>query len=203
MAIKPVPGTARISWLLRLHGSQVVNTLHVTGPDLQTGEGLTTLAQAARDAYVANVLPTLSSQLVLEGVNALDLNSALGPSVSLPAGLVAGGIGQPSHPSNVAFCITLQTTARGRSGRGRMYLAGIRQDAGPNSTVDPQTRTSLVVGVTDLVADLASVGYQAVLVSRYGGKAERPVPLVLPIVAVRSVDAVLDSQRRRLPGRGS
>lgn len=106
-------------------------------------------------------------------------------------------------PLNVAFCVKLSTGLTGRSQRGRWYWgnlsSGILIDAG-HIAVANQTGYANVLNT--LLANLATAGYTMVVTSYMTGGAWRSAGQNTPVVTCLAIDNALDSQRRRLPGRG-
>jgi len=108
----------------------------------------------------------------------------------------AGSKGTDALPASVANVVKWTTGFAGRSFRGRTYVPGwVDADA---------TGSSFVNSAITQVQALAS----ALLL--YAGSGSQPVDfmvasikdLALRIVTGFAVDAIVDSQRRRLPGRG-
>jgi len=106
-------------------------------------------------------------------------------------------------PFNCAHCVSFRTANRGRSGRGRNYVMGLSDSEAAASAIQT-TRLNLDVNAYAALVGAGTfvAGLQFCVVSRYSGGAPRSVALIQPITSVLSVDATIDSQRRRLPGRG-
>jgi hypothetical protein len=60
-----------------------------------------------------------------------------------------------------------------------------------------------VTAVNQMIVDLAGLGWTLVIVSRQHNKVARTTAEVTPILTATVVDYNVDSQRRRLTGRGT
>lgn len=118
----------------------------------------------------------------------------------LSGSLVGDGL-----PLNVAACVTLSTGRAGRAGRGRFYVgclgessaAGSRFTAGfVNSMNEAFEALRFRPGVDGLP------GYRLVVYSTELGGNPRVAGLATEVTSAYLRDNVVDSQRRRLPGRG-
>jgi len=134
---------------------------------------------------------------------ALDSNSAPVATSTLYSGTQGSRTGGNYMPQNVAWVISFRTALRGRANRGRNYIPLSSQDyyAAPSS-----------------INSSGRDGYLAVYRALLPGGSSDPTPnrwcvisrqldgvvqgRAVPITAVVAVNDVLDSQRRRLPGRG-
>jgi len=108
-------------------------------------------------------------------------------------------------PNEVALCVTLSSGFRGRSARGRWYVAGIpesfRADANNITTTAAEGYRSdvqaLIAAVDALARFIVVVSYISNNAPRVGG----PVYFVVETAVVK--DTIFDSQRRRKPGVGA
>lgn len=165
------------------------------------------LATAAATFYGAihdAILPLLSNQVQLDSTVAIDQTTFDGPvGIFVGPGTDVGGVADNPAPSNVAFCVTKLTAGRGRGARGRWYLPGIPKEKFiGQSELDTTYVNSLVAGSNDVLSAMATANFFGAVVSRQLNKVDRVAGLVRPITAFRAYDNVVDSQRRRLPGRG-
>lgn len=204
MAFIPVPATAEVNINQRLDGEQVQNNLYFYNPSLWSSEALQNLANAI-GGWVENFLyPPLSQDLSLVEVVATAQGSAIAPQESYaPVELVRGGVGQEALPNSVALCISFRTGLRGRSARGRNYVAGLPEGSVVQNTVSQALAGALVSAYNQLPALAASLGCDWVVVSRYANGAPRAEGVTYIITNAIATDLTVDSQRRRLPGRGA
>jgi hypothetical protein len=204
-----IPGTRVALAEVRgeLDSQRVENTLYFRITENWTGSLLQELADGVRDWYVANILPNICAAFELREVVATDLTSNTGPTAtSVPATATFGSnTGEPA-PSNVAVTVSFRTAGRGRSSRGRNYVMAI-----PNTVIAVNTITSdyaqaLVDGYTALLESSIAIGTGEAIwgvFSRFHNNAPRTEGVFSPITRVVVVDLTVDSQRRRLPGRGN
>ncbi len=203
-AFIPIPQTVRVSMVMLLDAQKVVNTFHFS---INTGVDLTkmqALATAMHTWYTASYKPNLSTAIALSEINVVDLSSQTGPAFTLSISPVEPGTaGISPMPGNVAWCASLRTALRGRNYRGRLYVPGLSS----NEVTFPNT---ILVGVAGAIqtalaqlmtpANVANFIY--VVASRFLNKLPRASGVTNTITAIAG-DLTLDSQRRRLPGRGA
>ena len=198
MAFIPTPNGIKAHILMQLASRDIGNdfwafTSDPTDPTQRVafGNNLLTWMQA-------RIIPFLSDQILLEGVEVTDQTSASGgQSVIILTTGVPGAVSTASVTSNSAFVTTLQTASRGRSFRGRSFLAGLPEAdlATPNLWAN-----SLVVAMQSAYAALlpaVNVGGQFLAVASHrAGGAPRTSGVLTQVIAVRANDRV-GSQRRR------
>lgn len=166
--------------------------------------GLADLVTSIASWWTLNVLPLLSEDVVFGVVSARDLSVGIGAEYELSQGPALGGVASEAAPNNVCIAVSFRTGVAGRSFRGRNYISGI-----PNSTININVLSGTFgVDITDAY-NLLLVGGGAlpanwvwVVTSYFTGGAPRAVGLTTPIMQAILTDTVVDSQRRRLPGRG-
>lgn len=211
MAFIPVPNTVEVEFRMTLDSQKIENTLYFYTP---SGPDITNVTQLASDLeswWVGSVAPLLPIDVSLREIVITALTTSTGlqytNSLAEPA---AGTLGQPALPNNVSLAVSFRSAIRGRSYRGRNYVAALTENQVTNSHV------------TQAVADSWANAYNAILtsvtvspstwvwvvVSRYSGVDSdgKPIPRVTgnaePITTALVVDLTVDSMRRRLPGRG-
>ena len=137
-------------------------------------------------------------------VKATDLQAQNGPSVIYGTGLpIAGTRAGAQLPNSCCLCITKRTALRGRSFRGRSYF-------GPLTETDVTGNVASSTFVTSLLSDWSSylsrtVGgevWDLVVISRKQNGQWLEFGDSTRVIGFTS-DGVIDSQRRRLPGRGA
>jgi len=189
---------------MRLDDQEIVNTMWFTyfaGFDLAL---LQQLAEELAALWEAEIMPALSFNLTLVAVTATDQETSTSPSyVHVVSPAVGGGQAQESASNNVAACVTFLTAQRGRGGRGRNYLAGIPEDSLDQNTLSPTFMSAIISGYEAIGTALAALSFNHAIVSfqQEGAPAfTGGVPKL--VTGYRFADNVVDSQRRRLPGRG-
>lgn len=206
MPFVPVPGVAQVNVRATLNGEQIENVFcfQYNAPPIDAGE-LSTLAEVVRDEWIANVLPLLTQGYTLREVYAVDLTSADGPTATAvaPPGTIGGEISQPL-PNNVALVLTHRTAQRGRAYRGRTFISGLVEGNVAGNLVDAGWAGTLVAAFNTFIIEIQStVAWVFVIVSRQLDNAPRVTGVATVVTATVLRDNVVDSQRRRLPGRGS
>jgi len=174
------------------------------------GADLQALVDIVEAYWTTTIMPLLSVFLTYREVYARGMRfisdidkRALGESGT------AGGSAAQSLPNNVAFSVELGTGQTGRSKRGRTYATGIPENEVAQSIADPGFTLDYLTAIAGIGAQADSVGWDWVVCSQYSGidGEGKPIPraagVVTPITVVSKYDNVVDSQRRRLPGRGT
>lgn len=204
MPFVPVPNTLMVEVVFEYDSQVVENTLYFERPEgAIDGAEILALLNAIRTTIQTELLPLLTStiQLVrlvgtlLDAVDAISVTLNVSPPV-------AGGVAGEALPNNVTYAIQFKTNSRGRSFRGRNFIAGIPADGVDGNQIDPTMRTGLLAYYSELSSVAASEGWQHVVVSRISNGNPRVTGVTTVVSAYATADAYIDSQRRRLPGRG-
>jgi hypothetical protein len=204
MAFIPVPDCAQVEIVFSVESQIVENVRFYQGTDL-SGTSLAALVEAVNAAIRDQLLPLLHSSLSLIRVVGQIIDAVDGivytSTTSLPA---AGGAGGTSLPNNVAMCVSLRTAQAGRSFRGRNYICGIPSAQRSTNNLLESSFVSDVIDAWTTVG-LAAVddGWVPVVVSRFHDGAPRTTGVATEITSTIATDNIIDSQRRRLPGRGA
>lgn len=203
MAFIPTPGVARVAILQSLHAQDVVNTLWFDKTSLGSIEplDLSDLAIAIGGWWELQIAPLMSTDMSLVSVTATAQDSLIAPSVEEMTPASGTAVGSALPGSN---CITVKfnTAFRGRSARGRNYVSGIREADVIGNVVDADFAADLVTAYNTLVS-APPTGWNWVLVSHYTELEPREEGVFFDILSASIVDRNVDSQRRRLTGRGS
>jgi hypothetical protein len=203
MAFIPVPNVVLAEIRMTLDFQRVENTLYFEFPAAPAPSDLVNLGDDLLAWYTALMAPLQSSFVALREIYLTDLTSSTGPTHSVsPATLVTGGITGEVEPSNVTIATSFRTNQRGRSFRGRNYFVGVAAAQLAQNTFTPAFITSLKNVYDQLPASLPLSDATWVVVSRFSNNAPRVAGIATPVSAVVVVDPTVDSQRRRLPGRG-
>jgi hypothetical protein len=197
MAPPNAPTVAKVSLVGHRDTREWVNTFHVhklgslwTPPDLTS---VANIMEAWTNNYRAvwpqNIFADMIQVRVLDPTNPLALDHALNPPL---AGLQAG---QPA-PGNVTSTISWRTGLAGRKYRGRDYVPGY-SDSG--LTADDRLGTAFVNLLAQIaqlyITDITGLGNMEPVIFHASSNTFTPIISFV-------IDAILDSQRRRLPGRG-
>lgn len=200
----PVVDVVQAELFMLWDGSNVENVLHFE-PD--TPPSLALMGELAAHLVTwwnANIKPLCAPQLQLNSLKLTDLSTEFAPVLNYNTGLpLVGTSATATLPNNVAFVVTKRTALRGRSYRGRIYVAGLTEGAVTGSVVAASVVTAYL-NAYNLIKSFSTAGaaWTMQVVSRHQGG----VPLINGIatdVTGFTSDGVVDSQRRRLPGRGA
>ena len=202
MEFVPASNVMQTAIVGTLAGQPVVNTLYVQAPASWTS--------ASWAVHRDNVLILLnglraaqSQDFAWTRIEGTDLSSQVAPTYShVIAGGLAGQVASPALPNNVAFCISFRTAGRGRSSRGRNYIAGLAESQVTANTLATNFITALIDSYLTFSTACEADGFTWVVLSRFHEGQPRAAGLVQPVAAVVATDSNTDSQRRRLPGRG-
>jgi hypothetical protein len=210
MPFVPSANVALAEYRMELDAQDIEGTLYFlnsTGWDVAK---LTDLNNFIAGWWSGSYATQCSADLFLREVATTDLTTATSSSVTLPAAAdTRGDSAQPALPNNVALSVSFRTTQRGRSFRGRNYYAGLTEGQVLANTV----LAGAVIAIREIFEELLTVAdfvsdTQWVVLSRFSGVDGNgdPIPraagLATPINSVVVVDGIVDSMRRRLPGRG-
>lgn len=204
MAFQRVPNTVQVDAIFSLFGQNVENVFHIQWPGGVDAVAIADSATAVRDWVEASYLPLLSNQIQFLRCEALNLDiDNGGTSVAFATGAGTGGTASASLPGGSAFCVSLRTAQSGRNHRGRKYVMGIPEAGRSGNQVTGAYRTQMESAFADLINDIQSVNAVLVVVSRFLNNVLRLEAIVTEVIAIVASDTNIDSQRRRLTGRGS
>jgi len=204
MAFIPVPNTLQVE-LIYLWAGQVVETvLHYQPEGAIDVTEMAGLAANMVTWFDVQLQPLVHSTLQLTQVKVTDLTTDSAPVINYTTGLpLVGTVGADGMPNNVALVFTKRTGLRGRSYRGRIYHPGLAESQVAGNQVAGATVTSLLAAYNLLLAQtVAAETYNLVVVSRQHNNAVLEEG-VATLVSSIDTDGFVDSQRRRLPGRGA
>lgn len=184
-------------------GQQLENTLYFENENPWSIAGLEQLCIEITSWWGENMAPITTNQVTLRGVKATSLESDTAPAFDRPTS-IPGDLAQGAEPNNVTLAIKFLTGGRGRSSRGRNYIVGLHVDAVTNNEVNP-VHAGQYISAYDLLRDplVITQGAVHVVVSRFEDGLPRDPGIAQPVTGVTFTDFIVDSQRRRLPGRGN
>lgn len=203
MAFQPAVDCAEAVIHITSSAGEQLNVLNFKYPTAYDQSNLDDLS-AAVDAVVGGTYLSLMNEDMnyafthVRGLtSSVDLESVNGDNAG--AGTDSAG----ALPANVAFCMSLRTGFTGRSARGRFYAMGLSTDQLVTlNHVTSTYVTNLHTMLTDILGAAATAGWTLVVLSRQNGGVKLSAAVARPVTSIIAVDTVLDSQRRRLPGRG-
>jgi hypothetical protein len=160
------------------------------------------LAAAVEDSWELNITPLVCSDITLDRTVATDLTTDSSGQVVDPGGINGSNAGA-SMPDNVTLAISFRTALRGRSYRGRVYHVGVARSAVTGDSVGTSNALAYQEQYQAFIADIltAMPGWTHVVVSLCNEGSWRTTGVTTPVTSIQ-VDPTIDSQRKRLAGRG-
>lgn len=205
MPFQPVGNGAEFVIKGQLLGEEVVTTFPLLGLVGFTQGDLQDYCEAAADAWTTYIKPQLIGsytfyELVGKGLRTQEDVEA---TVSFSGGDSGALVGSPM-PNNVSLSIARKTGLTGRSNRGRIYWPGFNEADVTNNEISTARAGAIVDALEDFTTAVNSLGtFSLAIITRYSNNALRPTAIARPITSWSVVDRVVDSMRRRLPGRGN
>lgn len=200
-----VPNVMAAVMQYQVAGQECINTFHFRKATPASTADCQTLALAMRDTYwVAHMQPLVTPDVAMGGVFVTALDSPSAPFYGLdflPPNVNGTGSGM-AIPTGSALVATFKTAERSRNGRGRAYISGVPQGklADPVE-VTATYLTDFITAMNSLITIATAISATLVVVSRTLAKLQRPQGVPISVVAI-TADRYVDSQRRRLFGRG-
>ena len=206
MVYIPVVNTAEVSIRNGVTGEQCENTLYFLSSEPITQATLQQLVDDLDTWWYTVMRPYQGNEVVHRETYGVDLTTATGIyAVSLLHTNTPGTHTGSATPNSVSGCVSFRTANRGRSGRGRNYLMGLTI----GQVVGSELTTDTVTAYTQMYQQLLDPGFYTdpqwtwAVVSRFADGAARTEGLAQPVLSCGFTDVVVDTQRRRLPGRGA
>jgi len=197
------PTSARTRMVYTLDSQQVMNVFYFQAAAAFTFSDLTNLNEEVYSAWVANLKPQQPENLRLEYIESTAMDSGEPFQATKSVGEEGTNTTSPPLPSNVTLSIAFKTGLAGRSNRGRMYWLQLLEGQVINNTVGSGFLTTLQGAIVDFFEAIETGTSALHVVMSFCNAGEwRTVASALPVEDYIIVDAVVDSQRRRLPGRG-
>lgn len=199
----PVPETAEARLTFSTPGGVAQNVYNFRKAGGWQTSDLEALGLALKTWWSTELQLSCSNTVALESITLTDIATETGKQLVYTDGLpLTGGAGQQALPPNVVACISWLTDYRGRSFRGRTYHVGLTVVGVTTSFLTAAYRLTLEAAYqalrdntyTDPLVRLA-------IVSRCFDGFWRAIGVATEVTS-HKVDLPLDSQRRRLAGRG-
>lgn len=198
MAIHGAQVSVRFTW----DNQQCENVFHVyTDPntplDQTTADGIHTVV----NTWVKNTLQQHQTGNCLYREIAISDtgNSALEWTYS---GDMTGGPTTQSMPNNVTIAVKKNTGFAGRKFRGRFYHVGLDRSDVAGNYLGPSAAVAIQSIYASLMTSLATHGTPLAVAQRDHTVHPAPVIGLTVVTSISLSDTAIDSQRRRLPGRG-
>jgi len=161
-----------------------------------TGGQISDLVTGISTAITTQFLALMTSSWSISAYEGTDRSVVGGAFAQYNPVPNTGTLGGDSTPANCAVVLSKRTGLSGRVNHGRMYIPGVSD--------------ALVVGSTVQPTYLLAINALATLLLAYAGPGTLPgkfaiasiKDLAMKTITSYALDAIVDSQRRRLPGRG-
>lgn len=205
MAFVPVENTAKIVIMGVVDGQEVDNDLyfrHTTG--VITQADLVTLVGEVATWMSTQYAPILNVAWSGRKVTGRALDFSFGFVAEVDLSSAAGGTSGEAAPNNCTMAIKFGTNFAGRSFRGRNYVPVLTNSEVSGNVIDSAFINSVILVYEQLLPGGLSQppGWSWSVVSLVTLGAPRVAGVFTEITSVTVTDNIVDSQRRRLPGRG-
>lgn len=195
---------------MSLAEQKIENTLWVENVGAWDGGALEELCSEVISWWTTNYALITSDLVTLREVTATDMTSLTSATASVSGDSATGSAIGGSLPGNCSLAVSFRTASRGRSFRGRNFVVGIPLEEMSSTDQVQSAYASTVKDTYDAFQTaITTADWTWVVASRFSGvdpDTHKPIPRVAgvttPITSVIVVDNVIDSQRRRLTGRG-
>lgn len=199
-----VPGTGvvKVDLIFKLNGQQIMNGLHFVWEAPVGASEFITFAGELVQWYTTYMKPNVPAGLVLENIRVTDMGSENGIQIQYTTGLpLAGSFVTSTMPGNVTAAVKFTTDKRGKSYTGRIFWPALASSTVSDGIIAEGTSIVMKEAFEALIDYAFTGGPVWVVASKIAGGVLRSA---LETTAIRnvSVDRQVDSQKRRLAGRG-
>jgi len=197
MAFIPTPNAVRvvIDWISS--GVTFSNVLHFTKADFTVSD-MQDLADALDAAIATGFRVDQSTGTLYNGVKVYDIRTIDGPIAVQTGGSGAGTQTGGTAPLNCAIVVTLRTNARGRTGRGRVFVTGGSDDALTGNQWSVAYNTAVQGFITDLRTAAGANGWTHVIRSIQANGITLNPAVTRDVVSFDIRSNITGSQRRRI-----
>lgn len=202
MPFIPIPNTAEVAVRVLQDGQNLANVWHVRYQGEPTTTTMQTIASTTITFWQDQLRPLVPGTVQLLEVSVVDQSEEGGIAALLaPSSNNAGTSTNPAMPNATTIAVKKNTGRAGRSYRGRVYHVGLTEIQVQDNRITPTATAAINTAYSTLITRYTAINCEWVVASTQNNNVPRVVGVATPIVGV-SVDPVIDSQRRRLPGRG-
>lgn len=202
MPFIPIPNTAEVAVRVLQDGQNLANVWHVRYQGEPTTTIMQTIASTTITFWQDQLRPLVPGTVQLLEVSVVDQSEEGGIAALLaPSSNNAGTSTSPAMPNATTIAVKKNTGRAGRSYRGRVYHVGLTEIQVQDNRITPTATAAINTAYSTLITRYTAINCEWVVASTQNNNVPRVVGVATPIVGV-SVDPVIDSQRRRLPGRG-
>lgn len=202
MPFQPVIDGIQVLVNYRELGQELQSQLYFQADGAITSQVLTDTGQMVADwlgnewaavaCNFATVVSILSTDVSVEGGNQITFT---------PIGGIVGQLSSPPLPTGTTVTASWRTGRSGRSYRGRTYHVGLTETQVDGNSLTTAANTAIQQAYSQLIIDATSNNTPLAVCSRVNGGVQRPSGVLTKVITCL-VDQYIDSQRRRLTGRG-
>lgn len=198
----PFENVAKLEMVFSQYGQVIENVYHVHNTVGSFGDTeMALLAAHFKGWWVSDLKPDCVNSVSLDMIRVKNLTTETGLGIEYTTGLpILGSSVSAGAPGNVTLSVKWTTGLSGRSFRGRTYHIGLASTLITGDTVGAGFIPNLVTAYGNLI-DSMLADWELVVASSYHAGAWRTTGVATPITGV-SIEPYVDSQRRRLAGRG-
>ena len=203
MTFVPFPNTFKVEMVFTQAGQIVQNVYHVRNTEFVTPGSLINIAEVFKDWWDVELQTLVSNKVTLNSIKVTSLATATALGIEYVTGLPLAALGSPNAlPNNATVAVKWVTGVRGRSHRGRTYHIGLSTIQVSESTLNEVSQTALQTAYNTLITMASDADLPLVVASKISNGVLREVGEITFITGC-SINRTLDSQRRRLPERGT
>lgn len=205
LAFIPALNCIKVCMRYTQNGENTCNVFYVDMGNEPTVATMTTVAEVFKGWWLDFMQDFTNVATSLQAIEVTDVSSESDDGIIYTTGLPQAGLANGGPlPNHVTVATKLLSGFTGRSRRGRKYMVGMDNS---HITADKQhigalLQTGLQTAYTELIDLLVTEGVNWVIASFISNGVPRSEALVTNVASVVT-NLVIDSQRRRLPERGS
>lgn len=206
MPFVPFSGlVAKSALIFSCFGQEIVNTLWFERVDETewSAPALGTLNAQLKTWWETEMAQSMPNDLSLVRITSKKMDSATSLYAELFVLDTTGQNAGTVAPLNVCLTVKFTSDLSGRSYHGRNYISAIVVTNLDGNQIDAIWATAIVNGYAALGDYLNAVDCQHVIASTETEGEERETGVTVPVRGYSVTDYNVDSQRRRLTGRGS
>jgi len=203
MPFVPAPNIVQCEIRMQLDGQRIENRIMIDCLQAVNSTAVTECANFVRAWCQSTFALQLPEAVSFREVYCKGMDSPNGFEATAPFVDVHGAMLEPPLPNNVTICASLRTGQIGRSARGRFYWPCLAETQVDGNTVNQAALTNISTALNALKSEISDHMFAWVVVSyRHNNAPRTGGPVYFVINNITFTDDTVDSQRRRLPGRG-
>jgi len=203
MARPPAENVAEAIMVFSQDGQFLMNKHHYLNTAGWDAGSLNNLGTALLEWWENNLQEHVPDEVSLVSIDVIDLTEGSGLGISVTEGLPSQGAGTGvPMPNNVTLAVKKGTGFIGRSFRGRTYHIGLTEAQVAGNTVDSAVLEVLRDAYDGLKEPAGMLIPIDLCVLSEWADGEQRTEGICTVVTGIGIDPTVDSQRRRLPGRG-